>query len=161
MPPFLVTQREIKRLYKRFTRLDRDGDGVITTEEFSMIPELAVNPLRNRVISLFDTGMDDTVNFKSFVQTLSVFSVKGDVQKKIDFAFRVYDLNGDGFISEEELFIVLKQMVGANLSDVQLQEIVEKTMKEADEDGDKMISREEFAKVMNSSDMESKMTIRF
>jgi serine/threonine-protein phosphatase 2B regulatory subunit len=44
--------------------------------------------------------------------------------------------------------MVLKMMVGNNLSDVQLQQIVDKTILEADEDGDGMISFQEFSKVL-------------
>lgn len=56
-------------------------------------------------------------------------------------------MDGDGFISNGELFQVLKMMVGSNLNDVQLQQIVDKTIIEADEDKDGRISFEEFCKV--------------
>lgn len=51
-------------------------------------------------------------------------------------AFKVYDIDRDGFISNGELYIVLKMMVGNNLRETQLQQIVDKTMMEADLDGD-------------------------
>jgi serine/threonine-protein phosphatase 2B regulatory subunit len=153
--------KEIKRLYKRFKKLDRDGSGTITSDEFLMIPELAVNPLRQRVIAIFDTDKDESVNFKEFISALSVFSAKGEKQAKLEFAFKVYDLDGDGFITNYELFTVLKMMVGNNLSDVQLQQIVDKTIAEADEDKDGRISFTEFAKVLSHNDLDSKMTIRF
>jgi len=59
----------------------------------------------------------------------------------------VYDIDRDGYISNQELFQVLSMMVGNNLSDVQLQQIVDKTIAEADEDKDGKISFKEFAKV--------------
>jgi serine/threonine-protein phosphatase 2B regulatory subunit len=37
--------------------------------------------------------------------------------------FQVYDIDNDGFISNGELFQVLKMMVGSNLTDAQLQNI--------------------------------------
>ena len=37
-------------------------------------------------------------------------------------------MNNDGFISNGELFQVLKMMVGNNLKDTQLQQIVDKTI---------------------------------
>eukprot|EP00762_Andalucia_godoyi_P001888 ANDGO_06023.mRNA.1 Calcineurin subunit B len=155
------TSKEIKRLYKRFKKLDRDGSGTITADEFLMIPELAVNPLRARVISIFDTDKDETVNFKEFISALSVFSAKGDKESKLAFAFKIYDLDGDGFITNFELFTVLKMMVGNNLSDVQLQQIVDKTIAEADLDKDGRISMQEFGNTLSMSDLDSKMTIRF
>ena len=62
-------------------------------------------------------------------------------------AFKVYDMDRDGFISNGELFLVLKMMVGNNLRDQQLQQIVDKTIMEADLDGDGKISFDEFMKV--------------
>ena len=59
-------------------------------------------------------------------------------------AFKVYDMDRDGFISNGELFLVLKMMVGNNLKDGQLQQIVDKTIMEADRDGDGKLSFEEF-----------------
>jgi hypothetical protein len=50
-------------------------------------------------------------------------------------------------ISNGELFQVLKMMVGSNLNDVQLQQIVDKTILEADLDKDGKISFDEFVKV--------------
>lgn len=39
-------------------------------------------------------------------------------------AFKVYDMDRDGYISNGELFIVLKMMVGNNLKDQQLQQVI-------------------------------------
>ena len=41
---------------------------------------------------------------------------------------RIYDMDNDGYISNGELFQVLKMMVGNNLKDTQLQQIVDKTI---------------------------------
>lgn len=62
-------------------------------------------------------------------------------------AFKVYDIDQDGYISNGELFQVLKTMVGNNLTDKQLQQIVDKTILYADKDGDGKISYEEFVPV--------------
>jgi len=48
----------------------------------------------------------------------------------------VYDVNEDGFISNGDLFGVLKMMIGSNLNDVQLQQLVDRTIIKADTDGD-------------------------
>eukprot|EP00162_Nutomonas_longa_P004348 comp15103_c0_seq1/m.22530 comp15103_c0_seq1/g.22530 ORF comp15103_c0_seq1/g.22530 comp15103_c0_seq1/m.22530 type:complete len:174 (-) comp15103_c0_seq1:91-612(-) len=155
------TQQEIKRLYKRFKKLDKDGSGTISSDEFLVIPELAGNPLVQRVISIFDKSGDGQVDFKEFIQALSIFSVKGSGEEKLQFAFQVYDIDRDGKICNKEMFQVLKMMVGTNLTDVQLQQIVDKTIVEADEDKDGMISFEEFSKMLSNTDLHQKMTIRF
>eukprot|EP01130_Rhizamoeba_saxonica_P013091 TRINITY_DN5550_c0_g1_i1.p1 TRINITY_DN5550_c0_g1~~TRINITY_DN5550_c0_g1_i1.p1 ORF type:complete len:177 (-),score=42.60 TRINITY_DN5550_c0_g1_i1:57-587(-) len=151
---------EIKQLYKRFKRLDRLDTGQITTDDFLSIPELAMNPLVMRVIAMFTDG-SDSVNFKQFIQTLSVFSTKGSDEDKIHFAFRIYDESGDGLISPDELYNVLKMMVGNNLTEMQLQQIVSKTMQEADSDGKGYINEEEFANTLGNIEWGRELSIRF
>jgi hypothetical protein len=59
-------------------------------------------------------------------------------------------MDNDGFISNGELFQVLKMMVGNNLKDTQLQQIVDKTICLSDKDEDGKISFEEFCNVSSS-----------
>ena len=97
---------EIKRLGKRFRKLDLDNSGALSVEEFMSLPELQQNPLVQRVIDIFDEDGNGEVDFKEFIQGVSQFSVKGDKQSKLKFAFRIYDIDNDGFISNGELFQV-------------------------------------------------------
>lgn len=62
-------------------------------------------------------------------------------------AFDIYDIDKDGYISNGELFLTLKIMSGDHLDDVSLQQIVDKTIRDADEDGDGRISFEEFKRL--------------
>lgn len=50
-------------------------------------------------------------------------------------------------------------MVGSNLKDQQLQQIVDKTIMEADLDGDGKISFEEFTKMVENTDVSMSMTL--
>ncbi|KNC49410.1 uncharacterized protein AMSG_05413 [Thecamonas trahens ATCC 50062] len=52
------SQKEIKRLHKRFKKLDRNDDGRINVDEFKRIPELQTNPLLERIVELFDVDED-------------------------------------------------------------------------------------------------------
>ena len=54
-------QDEIKRLGKRFKKLDLDGSGSISIEEFLSLPELQQNPLVRRVIDIFDEDKNGEV----------------------------------------------------------------------------------------------------
>ena len=68
-------------------------------------------------------------------------------------------MDRDGFISNGELFLVLKMMVGNNLKDQQLQQIVDKTIMEADQDGDGKINFEEFKAMVANTDIAKQMTL--
>ena len=75
------------------------------------------------MIAIFDEDGGGDVDFQEFVSGLSAFSSKGNKEEKLKFAFKVYDIDRDGYISNGELFIVLKMMVGSNLKDQQLQQV--------------------------------------
>lgn len=73
---FIVDADEIKRLGKRFRKLDLDNSGALSTEEFMSLPELQQNPLVQRVIDIFDADGNGEVDFKEFIRGVSQFSVK-------------------------------------------------------------------------------------
>merc|ERR1712066_609356 len=106
-----------------------------------------------------DLDNSGSLSVKEFIEGVSQFSVKGDKDSKLKFAFKIYDMDKDGFISNGELFTVLKMMVGNNLKDTQLQQIVDKTIVYADKDGDGKISFEEFCDVVESLDIHKKMVV--
>ncbi|CAK7264050.1 Calcineurin subunit B [Sporothrix epigloea] len=152
-------REEVERLRKRFMKLDKDNSGTIERDEFLSLPQIASNPLATRMIAIFDEDGGGTVDFQEFVAGLSAFSSKGNKEQKLRFAFKVYDIDRDGYISNGELFVVLKMMVGNNLKDQQLQQIVDKTIMEADLDQDGKISFEEFTKMVVNTDVSMSMTL--
>ena len=102
---------------------------MLEPEEFFDIPgkeipmftndiELAQNPLVRRVIAVLDKNKDGNISFLEFVQGLNSLSAGASQEEKLRFAFQIYDINNDGYISNGELFTVLKMMVGSNLNDV-------------------------------------------
>lgn len=69
-----VSQNQIERLYSRFTSLDRTDCGTLSREDFLRIPELAINPLCDRIVhAFFADSTDDRVNFRQFMQVLAHF----------------------------------------------------------------------------------------
>lgn len=50
-----VSKNQIVRLYSRFLSLDRQGRGYLDREDFLRIPELAINPLGDRIVDAFFT----------------------------------------------------------------------------------------------------------
>ncbi|TFB05438.1 hypothetical protein CCMA1212_002465 [Trichoderma ghanense] len=170
----IVDREEVDRLRKRFMKLDKDNSGTIERDEFLSLPQISSNPLatrsptntgqiyvtaNNSMIAIFDEDGGGDVDFQEFVSGLSAFSSKGNKEQKLQFAFKVYDIDRDGYISNGELFIVLKMMVGSNLKDQQLQQIVDKTIMEADLDKDGKISFEEFTKMVENTDVSMSMTL--
>ncbi|CAI9730805.1 B homologous 1-like [Octopus vulgaris] len=162
---------QIARLYSRFTNLDKNNNGVLCREDFLRIPELAINPLGDRIVhSFFQESNEETVNFRQFMRVLARFrptktklerNKLNSREEKLRFAFKMYDLDGDSKISREELLAVLHMMVGTNISEDQLESIADRTIAEADTDGDRHISFPEFQTVMELVDVEQKMRLLF
>merc|ERR1712025_110826 len=123
------------------------------------LPQIKQNPLARRIVDVLDQDESGEIDFKEFVQGMSQFSSQGDKETKLRFAFRIYDMDSDGFISNGELFQVLKMMVGSNLKDTQLQQIVDKTVRSVDANQDGKISFEEFCKIVGKSEIDKKMTL--
>eukprot|EP00126_Sphaerothecum_destruens_P007342 Sdes_comp19807_c0_seq4m11935 len=139
---------QVKKLYRRFKQLDKGNIGEVTAADFMAIPELAMNPLVTRIITLFEQQNLKRINFKLFAKTLSVFIPNRNPEAKLKLAFEIYDIDNDGFISPSDLLHVLKLMVGANISDEQLLQLVKKTIQDIDViDCDGSISYEEFLQV--------------
>ena len=59
-----VDADEIRRLGKRFKKLDLDNSGSLSVDEFMSLPELQQNPLVQRVIDIFDEDGNGEVDFK-------------------------------------------------------------------------------------------------
>ncbi|CAH8874923.1 unnamed protein product [Trichobilharzia szidati] len=161
--------KQIYRLYNRYSALDKTNAGYLRRHDFLLIPELAINPLGDRIVNEFFKDSQEELNFRQFVRKLARFRKVRSQQStefnnrdaKLRFLFGMYDLDMDGRISSNELLGMLQMMVGANITVEQINNIGERTMAEADLDGDGYISYEEFVQAFDNVDIEQKMSIRF
>lgn len=70
------TPPQIEKLYSRFAHLDRNNCGTLTKSDLMSIPELAINPLCDRLIQIFFADCEpenERINFKQFVNVLATF----------------------------------------------------------------------------------------
>ena len=153
------TAEEISRLSKRFKKLDTDKSGTLSFQEILDLPAIKKNPLAKRIIAVLDHDGSGEIDFKEFVHGMCQFSSHGDRETKLKFAFKIYDMDYDGYITYEDLFQVLKLMVGSNLKDDQLQQLVNRTMRSADVNQDGKLSFEEFCKIVGKNDFDKKMNL--
>ncbi|XP_046310501.1 calcineurin B homologous protein 2 isoform X2 [Marmota monax] len=155
------SQASLLRLYHRFRALDRNKKGYLSRTDLQQIGALAVNPLGDRIIDSFFPDGSQRLDFSGFVRVLAHFrpidddtGVRDPKQpeplnsrmNKLRFAFQLYDLDQDGKISRHEMLQVLRLMVGVQVTEEQLESITDRTVQEADEDGDGAVSFLEFTK---------------
>eukprot|EP00128_Syssomonas_multiformis_P004701 Colp12_sorted_trinity150504_noHs@31847 len=122
----IFSAAEIKQLNKRFLKLSSEAGskGKVPSDRLLTLPELAFNPLLHRLLHLFDPQKTGYVDFQAFVMTLSVLNPKSDNQGRIKVAFSVYDVDGDGFISADDLFKIFKLFSRGALHDEQVDYMV-------------------------------------
>ena len=153
------TDEEIINLYSKFRSLDKASqDGCIHVSEIlNLKPDLSENPLSQRVISVFDKNKDGRVSFVEFVSGLARATT--DENSKRRFLFDVYDMDGDGLISNADLYNAVKMMSGDNLTPIQLQQLVDRTMRDADMDCDGKLNFDEFNVAIRSVAIDDQLGI--
>ena len=152
-------KQELKILYKNFQDLDKDKSGSIEPGELFNVPELKENPIVQRIISIFDKNNDGKISFYEFVLGLSSLTNSGNTEEKLKIAFQIYDMNNDNYISNGDLFNLLKILVGDNLTNIQLQQLVDRTIIAADKDLDGKIGYEEFCEFVRDMKIEEMFSL--
>ncbi|XP_032401722.1 calcineurin B homologous protein 2 isoform X2 [Xiphophorus hellerii] len=161
------------RLHQRFQFLDKDSRGSLRSEDLEAA--LSENPIGVRIVGAFFQPGQETVDFPSFVRVLAHFRpteknrTRDGVQpdpadsrnRKLKFAFQLYDRDRDGKISRTELLQVLREMLGLQVTEEQLQSIAERAIQEADLDRDDAICFDEFRKSLEKVNIDHKMSVRF
>jgi len=136
--------REYREAYKLF---DRDGDDLVTWQELgNVMRSLGQNPtedeLKDMVKEADDNG-NGYVDFDEFLVTMAKKVKEADSGDEFREAFRIFDTQGDGFISAEKLKHVATTL-GETLTDDEINEMI----READKDDNGIVDFNEFVDMM-------------
>jgi calmodulin len=144
-----LSNEQIAEFKEAFSLFDKDGDGSITTKELgTVMRSLGQNPTEAELqdmINEVDQDGSGTIDFPEFLTLMARKMQDSDSEEEIKEAFRVFDKDGNGFISAAELRHVMTNL-GEKLTDEEVDEMI----READVDGDGQINYEEFVKMMMS-----------
>lgn len=141
---------QIESLRKAFDSFDTDKVGYITTETVKTILRMMGVKISEKnlaeVISETDEDGSGQLEFEEFVSLAAKFLVEEDeesLKAELKEAFRIYDKEGQGYITTQVLREILIEIDGKLTSD-DLDGIIE----EVDEDGSGTLDFDEFMAMM-------------
>jgi len=80
----------------------------------SLCPKADAERFARHVFRAFDTDKSNTVDFHEFLIGLSMISTTSSAQKKLEWTFHVFDIDGNGLLTRRECLEVIETIVRFN-----------------------------------------------
>ena len=141
-----MSEQEMLRLRARFDMVDADGSGSIDAEELrQLLIDLGREPSEyslNTMMGLADKDASGTIEFEEFAALYGkhVEEEKDDETFNLSECFRVFDLDGNGYLDKNEIATIMGRL-GTDTFRPPNPDFVAELVREADIDGDGRVSR--------------------
>jgi calcium-dependent protein kinase len=141
----LLSKEEKNELLELFQAFDKNGDGVLSKEEIfegykSILGEVEASKEVERIMNEVDIDRSGTIDYNEFV--MAATNRQNILNKeKLEATFKMFDKDGSGSISSEEI----RSFLGNSFTD---QKSLDAIIKEVDVNGDGEISLVEFKDMM-------------
>ena len=142
-----IPESRLKEFRDAFELFDKDKDGTITIKELAnVMKSLNQDPTEyelKEMIDEVDIDGNGQIDFEEFVSLMNKRTKETDTEEEVINAFKVFDKDGQGLISCNELYHIMTTL-GDKLTEDEVGEMI----READVDGDGFINYEEFVRMM-------------
>lgn len=143
-------EKEKEKYLKIFRMFDKNGNNSFGPQELGKVMRfygMKTSQLELQdMISQIDTNGNGTVQFKQFLTVFRTKMKDSEAEEELREAFKVFDKDGNGFISAEELRHSMT-LLGEKLTNEEVDEMI----REVDTDRDGEINYEELIMVMTST----------
>ena len=128
-----IDDKTVQMMFDMFNEIDLDGSGEIDLEEFyRALPYVKRSPFSDRVFSIMDEDGSGEIDFREFVVAVWNYCTF-ELKALVKFAFGLFDLDGSGFLEQDELEELIKEVYGDTYdSNVRVQRIVDKLYENKD-----------------------------
>ncbi|TRY72595.1 hypothetical protein TCAL_10857 [Tigriopus californicus] len=145
----ILNASQIGEIIDAFREVDSDGDGIIKPNQLGQVLRiLGQNPADAEIQDMINEADSDgsgSIEFPEFLLMMAKKVSELQAEDEIREAFKVFDGDGNGYISRLELKAVMMN-IGERITDEECEQLVA----EADIDGDGQINYEEFYAMMSS-----------
>ncbi|BFZ07048.1 hypothetical protein BsWGS_10087 [Bradybaena similaris] len=142
-----LTKEQISEYKELFEAMDKNGDGVITSNELDdamrALGQIPTAAELKKMIDKADIDGNGKVDFREFSILMSRQKKYTSKEEELRDVFKFVDFDGNGSISVDEL-----QQMMVNLGERVTREQVQEMIREIDLDGDGQIDCDEFVKIM-------------
>eukprot|EP01017_Pseudomicrothorax_dubius_P022951 TRINITY_DN2469_c0_g1_i4.p1 TRINITY_DN2469_c0_g1~~TRINITY_DN2469_c0_g1_i4.p1 ORF type:complete len:346 (+),score=96.27 TRINITY_DN2469_c0_g1_i4:154-1191(+) len=143
----LISKEEKQQLINVFKDLDKNGDGVLSREEIlegykKIMTESEAIAEADRIMEQVDIDKSGFIDYTEFIAA-TIDRKKLVSKEKLEASFRLFDKDGSGTISPQEI----KEVLGTAIQDLD-EEVWQEIIKEVDVNGDGEISFEEFSNMI-------------
>ena len=142
-----ISSQKKNEYLETFKIFDKNNDGQITQDELKqLLNNIGQKPSDSEIqdmINEIDIDGDGKINFDNFITLMEKKLRDHDNEEELIETFKVFDKDGIGFITFNNLKDVIKNL-GLNYSDDEIMEMI----KECDLDKDMMINYDEFTKMV-------------
>jgi Ca2+-binding EF-hand superfamily protein len=141
-----LSKSEAKSLLNKF--IAQNPNGELTISQFTALySSLRYEPVENlqkiskAIFRAFDTDQNGTISFNEFLIGFTLTN-KGDLRKKMEIAFKLYDIDDNGYLDHKEVSSIIAGMfdlMGADKSE--MKNVIDDCIAELDTNNDDRISK--------------------